>query len=633
MNINAYGLGIFNVDINLCNLAGGALCPLPQFQFSGGASLPIPESIITDIPSIAYTIPDLEALATIQLQDNDNPGQVVGCLQVTLSNGNTAYQSGVVWATVGLALLALFSSMLHSVIAKSLGAAQWRLIDVMMAIQNPAVISLLSLNYPNVYLQYGLNFAWSIGLVNIPSLQRSITSTRENTGGDQGALFGSNLTAFIATRLNPFATESGDRDSANSTVSVTSIAAGLLKRESYSLQPISSYVNLYPPSLTRRQQYAPNTGPGGEMATAGNNVTLPIVEYSPNNRGGIGTFAERAYVAPANAFLTVLVSMMILLAILVAALLVVYLIALTSRIITSKRNNKEGKWNHQLYHWSHRITKPSEFIGTITLATMVRFLMITFPIFFIFAFYQWAYSDSWVGHLVAAIFTVIFLLAAAGFLLPMIIHARREGSDSLYYNGISPAHASTTAKRWGQMAHMLRPKYYWFGSIFFLYWIIRACFISFAQGHGTRQAIGLLVLEVIFFLVLCIFRVGRDKKSDFIFILLSFTRVAAWAVCIAFIPSAGVETIPRVIVGFVLLVVTALPIVFLFFLTIWDLVMPLRRKHRDELLHVGGVEDEKRRSQSEMEVESSASSDETPPEQSNSVVDQTPPMRETTTTT
>ena len=35
LNVNAYGLGLFNVDIDLCDIAGGILCPLPRYEFSG----------------------------------------------------------------------------------------------------------------------------------------------------------------------------------------------------------------------------------------------------------------------------------------------------------------------------------------------------------------------------------------------------------------------------------------------------------------------------------------------------------------------------------------------------------------------------------------------------------------------
>lgn len=542
---------------------------------------------MTKIPSIAYTVPDLEALATIQLTDV-NSGDVVGCVQVTLSNGHTAHQDGVVWGTVALALLALFSSMLHSIIAKSKGAAQWRVIDVMLAIQLPAIASLLSLNYPTVFVEYGTNFAWSIGLLRLKSLQESITKTRANTGGHDTAIYGTNLTAQIATRLSPYVSGSDDSNGSGSSATTSAVTESSLhlrnvvESSSHHLKPTSSYASIkYHNALAARQVYAPNTGPDGQLIGGGANISLPIVTANPSDNGGISVFAERLYIAPGNAFLTVLTAIFILLAILLAALIFVYIIALITRALSNEKH-------HSSLHWSQRILKPGYFLGTITLATLGRFLMVTFPIFFIFAFYQWDFGDSWVGHLIAGIFTVFFLGFAIGFLYPMIRHAHSTESGQLYYDESIPNHHQKVESRtWGQMAHMYRPRFYWFSAVFLGYSIIRACFISFAQGYGTRQAIGLLVLEVLLFFTLCIFRVGRDKRSDFVFIFMCFTRIACWAVCIAFIPQANVRTIPRVIVGFVLLAVTALPIVFLFFLTLWDLISPFihinrRRKNKNQ---------------------------------------------------
>ena len=335
------------------------------------------------------------------------------------------------------------------------------------------------------------------------------------------------------------------------------------------------------PLLQPRQEYAPNTGPGGSLLTGGDAVALPIITRNPDDRGGIATFVERLYIAPGNAFLTVLVSIAVLLAILVAALLVVLAIAFVARLAGRRRTS--GPVGRSVTHWSDRVTTPSDFLGTITLATAGRFLLFTFPVVVLFAFYQWAHGDSWVGHLLAAISVVVFLAAAAGLLVPMVRHARR--GEDLYYHDTPPARGGAVAKRWGQMAHMYRPRFYWFAGVWLGYSIIRACFIAFAQGRGTRQAIGLLVLELLVFIALCVLRVGRDKKSDAVFIFLCFSRVAAWAVCIAFIPSANVETIPRVVVGFVLLVVTAVPIIFLFFLTLWDLFTPLLRRNRHTVKH------------------------------------------------
>ncbi|PWN46226.1 TRP-domain-containing protein, partial [Ceraceosorus guamensis] len=567
LTVNAYGLGVFNANLNLCDLGGSFLCPLPQYQFSGGGVFPIPNQFNLDIPTIAYTIPDLEAVATLELTDT-NRNSVVGCVQATLSNGHTARQPAVLWATVGFALLALFSCLLHTAMAQSVGAAQWRIVDVMMVIQHPAVTSLLSLNYPIVFLKYGSNFAWAIGLVNIPSLQQSITKTRQRYGDYSSGTFGAALTAQVGRKYNPFSgstPQSGGSDGGG-LGRLVEAGSGLMKRD----------------------QYAPNTGPNGFPVTNSNSVQLQVVGGNTTS-GDLGRFAERQNVAPGNAYLTVLVSAAILLAILIGALIVLYIVALVARILT----NRNGKG--AVSHWSHRITRPREFLGVVTLSMLSRYFLIVFPILTIFSFYQWNYGSSWPPHLVAGLVFGLFLIVGAVFLVPMIKYARRGSADDLYFaKGEPPEKGTLIAKRWGHTAHPYRPKFYWFAFAFVLWSVVRACFIVFAQGHGLRQAAGLLAWELIFLILLLILRPGRDKKSDWFYVITTLLRMLTWAACIALTEEANVQTIPRVIVGFVVLVITGLPIIFLFFVTLWDFFSALlpskRRPIKDRTDHTGKEE-------------------------------------------
>lgn len=622
IHVNAYGLGVVDFSLDLCTIAGGILCPLPTYQFNGGGVYPIPKEYLDKVPAIAYAIPDLEALATLSL--TSQTGEVVGCVQVTLTNGHTARQSGATWATVGLALLALFSSLLHSSIAQSVGAAQWRIVDVMLMIQHIAFTGLLSLNFPIVFISYALNFAWSIGIINIPSLQSSITSTRSKTGGNEGAIFGEQLTAQTArtavnlgTVMNPasssggkidflqlpsfIATSGGDSNSTSlaplGTLSASSshFSIGSHSHASASTSPIAkrsafdAVIEAARPLFIRAAKYAPNTGPNGLPVTSTTTANLPIVSNNTeNNYGGLDLYTQRANVAPDNALLTVLVSIFILLAIVVGALLLTYGIAWLFRLITAKKTSNNPA------HWSRRITRPSQF-GIVVLATLARFLLVVLPVFFIFSFYQWRHGDSWVPDFLAAFFLFVFLLALALFYLPCLTAVRRSvlGPEVLYYSSHDekepPIEGRSVAKKWGHIAHPYRPKFWWFALVFILMSVIRACFVSFAQGQDFTQAVGLLVFEVVFFVVLIALRVGRDKKSDWVFIVLTFFRLASWAVCVAFTRRANVTTIPRAIVGFVLIVVTGLPIIWLFFLTVWDLfsaLLPKKRrpahhKHRD----------------------------------------------------
>lgn len=65
LELNAYGISAVNTTLNLCELLNGVLCPLPQYDFVGSATIPLPAAVTDsiNIPGIGFLIPDLEATA------------------------------------------------------------------------------------------------------------------------------------------------------------------------------------------------------------------------------------------------------------------------------------------------------------------------------------------------------------------------------------------------------------------------------------------------------------------------------------------------------------------------------------------------------------------------------------------
>ncbi|KAK0523124.1 hypothetical protein OC835_006353 [Tilletia horrida] len=591
VSVNAFGLGVFNVALDLCTIANGILCPIPTYNFNGGGVFPVPEQFASKIPSIAFKIPDLEAVATVQLIDQNQ--RVVACLQATLSNGHTTYQKAAIWGTAGLAALAAGSSFLHSAIPASLGAAQWRIVDVMAAIQHVAVVSLLSLTYPVAFSSYASNFAWSIGMINISPLQSSITSTRRATGGTQSAVFGNALEADGGRKYDPFIRRAAGARRAllsdwtpsafglneRGSISPASLVRRLAENdpaaplrdisfnEHSAVTPLNStFLSALPNRLLAVERiYAPNTGPNGQLLQASEGGPLPIVYPNTTSDEGIELFAERLDIHPANVFLTVLVNYMILFGFMFAALAVIYILARFFARTLSTPN------------WAERFIQWNQFGKSYITAFLGRFLLITFPILLIFAFFQWRFGDSWVPDMVAAVTIAVCVAGLAVFFVPMFYYARRDGKDELYYpEELPPAEAGKVPKIWGSFAHPWKPKFYW-AYLIFLFWSVgRACFIGFAQHHGFVQAIGLLIFELVLFVLLCVLRPSRNKAGNAVTILLCLSRVISWAICVAFTHQADVQTIPRVIVGYVLLVATGIPILLLLLLTIIDLFEPLR---------------------------------------------------------
>lgn len=204
--LNVYGLLPLNVSINLCDVLDGVLCPLPIYTFTGSDTITLPSSIdiASNLPGIAYKIPDLEAYAQLTLIEVGT-GTVKACVQATLSNGWSIHQPAVEWATGGLALGALLSAIWQSVRPEAI--APYRFLDLMYLYQAIATTGFLSLNYPVVYRAYALNFAWAMGLISTSSssaLQNSINNMRALTGGTMANASSSSAEALVNRKLSPF---------------------------------------------------------------------------------------------------------------------------------------------------------------------------------------------------------------------------------------------------------------------------------------------------------------------------------------------------------------------------------------------------------------------------------------------
>jgi hypothetical protein len=154
LSLTVYGMQPLSLDLKLCDLSS-AVCPLPLYNFSGRGTLPIPSSFSSKIPSIGYTVPDLEAFAQIELRRVDT-GEVAACVSATLTNGWSMRQFGATWGAVGVVLLSIVGSALWAMrrarwndLESGLWAEKelWRVVDVVTFVQSIAVSAMINLNY------------------------------------------------------------------------------------------------------------------------------------------------------------------------------------------------------------------------------------------------------------------------------------------------------------------------------------------------------------------------------------------------------------------------------------------------------------------------------------------------------
>jgi Transient receptor potential (TRP) ion channel/ML-like domain len=300
----------FNTTIDICKAFDGRLCPLPLYIFNGSEALTLPSSVklSSQIPRIAYKIPDLEAFAQLTLTEVGS-GQLKACIQSTLSNGWSTHQAGVSWSIGGVALLALFSAAWQSVLSDTM--APFRLLDLLGLYQTIASSGFFDLNYPVIYRAFTLNFSWAMGLFPqspTSSMQRSITHMRHLTGGDLAGSSAGGSVALVNRKLSPY----------------------------HRLRSV-------PQSLIAAARALPHT----QMSASTNRVltsrwALPsphvvrdvetVTAQSPNVLdAGVPIYVNTIGIATANTFMTAFFSALILLAITSLLLLTVYgMIALTS---------------------------------------------------------------------------------------------------------------------------------------------------------------------------------------------------------------------------------------------------------------------------------------------------------------
>ena len=283
-----------NLTLDICELFNGDLCPLPLYVFNGSETLTLPSSIkvSSEIPGIAYKIPDLEAFAQLTLTEVGT-GQLKACIQSTLSNGWSTHQPGVSWGIGGLAFIALFSAAWQSFLPDSI--APFRLLDLLGLYQTIASSGFFDLNYPVIYRAFTLNFSWAMGLFSqspTSSIQTSITNMRHLTGGDLAGSTAGGSVALVNRRLSPY----------------------------------SAY------AVPSHQVLSTNdASPAGLIPVVREVQT--VTAQSPNVLdAGVPIYANTIGIATANTFMTAFFSALILLAVALALLTIMYgVIALSSR--------------------------------------------------------------------------------------------------------------------------------------------------------------------------------------------------------------------------------------------------------------------------------------------------------------
>ena len=458
-----------------------------------------------------------------------------------MSNGKTTKHKAIGIASGIFTLVALLVGLFHSSI-NSPSPAQYRWFDVLYLYQTAVATGLLHLNYPLAFSNFVQNFAWSFALFRSNSMQNSINSMRNKTGGHLDGNSYSDV-QYINRKLSPYNFKSVNLNTVHTPAQLSSLFAESPKA-------------IAGQSLVSRAQ-------------------LPSALYSNETNEintGIPVYVNSLSIPPANAFTTIFFFFLTFIAI---ALVFHALLFAAVLICDRAAGERKVNWATRLRRmwWDYCMGNALRVVS-LSLCKVASFTadpqcLIWFLPIWIFGFYQFKIGDSKLAIFFAVLAILLTLVPLAVAFVLSFLRVRRPSSTA---PTISPLY---TSYRWFHSVGMLyRPyrqrfHFFWFAPLV-LAMIVRSAFIAFGPARAWAQVIGNIVVELIVLVLLIACRPHKDRKGDWLAPFLSLCRLIAFGLLIAFIPSLGVDAIVRTVIGIVEIAVFGIPTVLLFFGLIWN---------------------------------------------------------------
>ncbi|RMZ83026.1 hypothetical protein DV738_g1378, partial [Chaetothyriales sp. CBS 135597] len=502
--ITAYGVQVYNKSFDPCSndTKIDQLCPVPTGTFAAQGTQEIPAEYVSQIPSIAFTIPDLDGDAKLLLTSDD--GSEVACIESYVTNGKTLEVPAVSYVTAGVAgaaLAASFISALTSGSSTGSSSSSPGFTETMWWFQGVAMNGMLSINYPGIYRSFTKNFAFSTGMVPWAAMQRTIDSIRASTGG--------NTTIESYEYLKNATLVFPDNSTAATSTSLAKRGLVLLSRA----------IETSTDSTTSAD------------STESTSSTQLYVE-------GIEAYIEQYSIPDTNTFMTLLLFFLIVVAAIVVGILLFKVILETWAIC--------GSFPKSL------ATFRREYWRVMT-QTIVNLILLVYGIWVVYCFYQFTNGDSWVGKLLAGLTLGLFTSVLAFFTWRIfsVVHKLRktEGSTASLYED------KETWKKYKIFYENYKRGCWWLFVPIIIYTFVKGCILVLGDGHGLVQTGGQLIVESIMLILLLWLRPYNRKSGNWINIVIQVVRVLTVACLLVFVEQLGIAQTTKTITGVVLIVI------------------------------------------------------------------------------
>lgn len=505
--ITAYGKEVFTKDFNPCNENITQLCPLPTGNFSAAGNQTVPDDVVAKIPSIAFSIPNLDGVAKMELTSLDD-NSTIACIDSTVNNGKTVAVPAVTYAAAGVAAAALALSGLSALGAAGQPGAPSpspSFGEIIVWFQGMAINGMHSVPYPSVYRSFSQNFAFSGLLIQWGGMQKTIDSFRAKTGG--------NTTDANYEFLKHNTTIVYEDPSTNLTKRAILDTIHLFTRDSISTNGV-------------------NATNGTTAANSQSQSKSMVLAH------GIQAYVEQLTIPQANTFMTVLLIFSIVIASMIVAILLFKVILETWALFGSFPKRLTGFRKH--YWW--------------TMAKgIANLIFLLYGVWTIYCIFQFTNGDSWVAKLLAgltfALFTAVLLFFTVKIWLGHRKFKKLEGDHSGMYDD------KEFWRKWSIFYGNYKKSYWWLFVPAIIYMFAKGCVLAGANGHGLVQTAGQLIIESIMLVLLLWTRPFSLKSGNWINIIIQVVRVLSVVCILIFVEELGISQSTKTVTGVVLIVV------------------------------------------------------------------------------
>ncbi|CAI4064966.1 hypothetical protein N7582_002835 [Saccharomyces uvarum] len=461
-----YGLNVYTNTFDLCGIQDNLLCPLKPGNIELIGSYQLESTMTSQIPAIAYNIPDLDAYIVVSAYSASDTelAKPLACVQVILTNGKTVQTQYLSWILVALTIFGVVFSIIYSLqgyTATSTRLASYS-ISLVLYFQNLAILSMISVSFlPPIVAAWTQNFQWSMGIIKVNFMQRLFDWYIMATSGSPTVVYHNKDILSISVQKREW-------DISSKTVSASSNLNGIESSQRDTL--------LYTSNLKNSKNY----------------LSKILVLR------GIERVSYKAGIESSNFFLTGFSFFIIF--------IIMIIIGFTTFKLSLKLLRKfEIKTTRYL---NFHINYSPLFQGTL-----YRVIFIIYPQISLLALWEFTQKDS-IAALMEAIVVFLLtttLLSSAGVRIWRQMHKSKKFFSHSSYLLFGD---SKFLNKFGFLYSQYSSSKVWWLMVTLAYMLIRSVLVGALQTHGKSQSVGIFLTEAIYLIFLCWVRPYMDKITN-----------------------------------------------------------------------------------------------------------------------